>query len=129
MERSLSQIKSKAYLIITGAFIIGVVTGILLMNLVVTKSRPLQKLQLIDELTNELKLSTEQKYKVDEIYKESRQRGKDIAKIIQPQIDELRGQTRAKVKMILNPNQQAQYANWNPLCMLMLPVHRIIQVI
>ena len=59
MERSLGGIKSKAYLIIVGAFIIGVVTGSLLMNLVVAKAPPLQKPPLIDELTGELQLSVE----------------------------------------------------------------------
>lgn len=112
MEPSLGGIKSKAYLIIVGAFIIGVVTGSLLMNLVVAKSIPAQKPTLIDELTRDLKLSPEQKGKIDEIYKDSRQRGKDIAKTIQPKLDELRGQTRAKVKEILNPNQQTQYEHW-----------------
>ncbi len=112
MEPSLGGIKSKAYLIIVGAFIIGVVTGSLLMNLVVAKPPLSPKPPLIDELTRELLLSTEQKSKVDEIYKDSRQRGKDIAKVIQPHIDELRVQTRAKVKIVLNPNQQAKYENW-----------------
>ncbi len=112
MQSSLGGIKSKAYLIIMGAFIIGVITGALLMNLVVVKSPPLQKPPLIDELTGELDLSSEQKNKVDEIYKDSRQRGKDLAKVIQPQIDEIRVQTRAKVKTLLNPDQQVRYENW-----------------
>lgn len=112
MKPSLLGIKSKAYLIIVGAFIIGVVTGSLLMNLVVAKSLPAPKLPLLEELTRELHLSAEQKSKVDEIYKDSRQRGKDIGKAIQPQLDELRLQTRAKVKTILAPQQQVQFENW-----------------
>ena len=112
MERSLGGIKSKAYLIIVGAFVIGVVTGSLLMNLVVAKSPPPPKPTLVDELTSELQLSLEQKSKVDEIYKDSRQRGKDLGQIIQPQLDELRVQTRARVKAILTPDQQSRYATW-----------------
>lgn len=112
MEPSLGGMKSKAYLIIVGAFIIGVVTGSLLMNLVVAKSLSSQKPPLIEELTRELQLSAEQKNKVDEIYKDSRQRGKDIARVIQPKLDELRVQTRAKVKEILHPKQQSHYENW-----------------
>ncbi len=112
MQPSLLGIKSKAYLIIVSAFIIGVVTGSLLMNLVVAKSLPAQKLPLLEELTRELRLSTEQKTKVDEIYKDSRQRGKDIGKAIQPQLDELRLETRAKVKTILAPQQQLQFESW-----------------
>ncbi len=112
MQPSVLGIKSKAYLIIVGAFIIGVVTGSLLMNLVVAKSLPAQKPSLLEELTRELQLTTEQKSKVDEIYKDSRQRGKDIGKVIQPQLDELRLQTRAKVKTILAPQQQQQFENW-----------------
>lgn len=112
MGTSPGGIKSKAYLIIVGAFIIGVVTGSLLMNLVIAKSIPAQKPPLIEELTRELQLSPEQKSKVDDIYKDSRQRGKDIAKGIQPKLDDLRVQTRAKVKEILNSKQQAQYEYW-----------------
>ena len=112
MLSSQGGIKRKAYLIIVGAFVIGIITGSLLMNLVVAKSLPAQKPPLIDELTRELQLSTEQKNRVDEIYKDSRQRGKDIAKVIQPQIDELRVQTRAKVKTVLHHPQQIQFENW-----------------
>jgi Spy/CpxP family protein refolding chaperone len=91
MERSLGGIKSKAYLIIVGAFFIGVVTGSLLMNLVVAKSppTPIAKPTILDDLAIELKLTSEQKAQVGEIYKDSRQKGKDLAKILQPQMDEL----------------------------------------
>jgi Spy/CpxP family protein refolding chaperone len=114
MERSLGGIKSKAYLIIVGAFFIGVVTGSLLMNLVVAKvpSTPVTKPTMLDELADELKLTPEQKAQVGEIYKDSRQKGKDLAKALQPQMDELRVQTKAKVKMLLTPEQQARYATW-----------------
>jgi Spy/CpxP family protein refolding chaperone len=114
MERSLGGIKSKAYLIIVGAFFIGVVTGSLLMNLVVAKSppTPIAKPTILDDLAIELKLTSEQKAQVGEIYKDSRQKGKDLAKILQPQMDELRVQTRARVKNVLTPEQQSQYATW-----------------
>lgn len=112
MKQPLSKIKSKAYLIIVGAFSIGVVTGSLLMNLVVANSTPLKKPTVLDELSTEIKLSPEQKNKVDEIYKDSRQRGKEILKSVQPQMDELRAQTKSKIKSLLDPQQQSGYDTW-----------------
>lgn len=114
MNRSLGGIKSKAYLIIVGAFFIGVVTGSLLMNLVVAKSPSISiaKPSMLDELAEELKLTPEQKAQVGEIYKTSRQKGKDLAKVLQPQMEELRMQTKAKVRSILTPEQQIQYTTW-----------------
>ncbi len=114
MEHSLGGIKSKAYLIIVGAFFIGVVTGSLLMNLVVAKapSAPTVKPTMLDDLAGELQLTPEQKNRVGEIYKDSRQRGKDLAKALQPQMDELRVQTKAKVRNVLTPEQNSQYETW-----------------
>lgn len=112
MEHSVGGIKSKAYLIIIGAFIIGVVTGSLLMNLVVAKAPIPQKPTVIEELTGELVLTPDQRRKVDDIFKESRQHGKELSKIIQPQMEDIRLQTRLKVKSILTPDQQDRYEKW-----------------
>lgn len=112
VEESLGGIKSKAYLIIFAAFFIGVVTGTLLMNLVAAKTGPTPKPTLVDELALDLKLLPEQKSKIEEIYQESKQRGKEISKIIQPKMDELKVHTKAKVKNVLNESQQLQYDSW-----------------
>lgn len=112
VEKSLGGIKSKAYLIIFAAFFIGVVTGTLLMNLVTAKTVPATKPSLVDELAVELKLLPEQKLKIEEIYQESKQQGKELMKIIQPKMDELKIQAKAKVKNVLNVNQQIQYDSW-----------------
>ena len=112
VEYSLGGIKSRAYLIILAAFIIGIVTGTLLMNLVTAKAIPVAKTALVDELTTELQLLPEQKVKIEGIYQESRQLGKELAMIIQPKLDELKIQTKAKVKNVLSTHQQIQYDLW-----------------
>jgi polyhydroxyalkanoate synthesis regulator phasin len=106
-------IKSQAYLIIVGAFVLGIVTGSLLMNLVTAKTTFPKKPAMIDELAEELQLSPEQKSKVEDIFRESRQQGKELYKTIQPQMDELRSSTKAKVKAVLNNNQQSRYESWS----------------
>lgn len=112
MKQPLSKVKGKAYLIIVGAFSIGVVTGSLLMNLVVANSAPPKKTTMIDDLSVQIKLSPEQKNKIDEVYKESRLQGKEILKSVQPQLDELRTQTKSKVRGLLDAQQQTGYDNW-----------------
>jgi uncharacterized membrane protein len=112
MKKPLGHIKSQAYLIIVGAFTLGVVTGSVLMNLVTAKTTTPKKPVMIEELAEELQLSPEQKIKVEEIHKESRQEGKEIYKAIQPQMDELRARTRTRVKAALDTKQQTLYESW-----------------
>ncbi len=112
MKHALGNIKSQAYLIIVGAFVLGIVTGSLLMNLVTANTSVPKKPTMIEELTEELHLSPEQRNKVEEIYKDSRQQGKEIYKTIQPQMDELRARTKTRVKAILDNHQQTRYESW-----------------
>lgn len=113
MEKLTSGIKSKAYLIIVGAFIIGVVTGSLLMNLVMANS-PIntKKPSLISDLSSELQLSPEQRMKVEQIYTDSRQRGREILKEVEPRLEELRAKTKANVRTQLTLDQQPRYDRW-----------------
>ena len=112
MKQSLGSIRSQAYLIIVGAFILGVVTGSLLMNLVAANTSVPKKATMIEELTEELKLSPEQQRRVDDIFKDSRLQGKEVYKTIQPKMDDIRAQTKAKVKALLDANQQIRYEAW-----------------
>ena len=112
MKHSLGNIRSQAYLIIVGAFILGVVTGSLLMNLVAANTSPPKKLTMIEELTQELRLSPDQQSKIEEIFKDSRHQGKEVYKTIQPRMDEIRAQTQTRVKAVLTVNQQSQYDTW-----------------
>jgi len=115
MNQTFNKVKSRAYLIIMGAFIIGVVTGSLLMNLVMANSPSSKKPSLVEELTSELNLSPEQKKKVELIFIESRQRGKEVLKSIQPQMDHIREQTKAHVTNVLDREQQMKYEKWSAL--------------
>lgn len=106
------RLKKKAYLIIVAAFIIGIVTGSLFMNLVAAKPVTVKKASLIDNLTIELNLSPEQREKVDGVYRDSREQTKLILKTVQPQIDSLRQQTKGRVREFLTPHQREIYDNW-----------------
>lgn len=112
MRKTLNAVRSKAYLIIAGAFLLGVLTGSLLMNLVVAGGTVTTKGSVINDLATELNLSSDQKVKIEEIYKDSKKEGKEIFKIIQPQMDNLNEQTKAKVKLHLNSEQIPLYNKW-----------------
>jgi uncharacterized membrane protein len=111
---NLSGVKSKAYLIIISAFAIGVITGALVMNLVVTRSLATKKpLTPIEELTTFLQLDSEQRVQIEQITRDSKQKSKECFKTIQPQLDEVRTQARLKIKALLRPEQQVLYDEWN----------------
>lgn len=112
MKQSLGSIRSQAYLIIVGAFILGVVTGSLLMNLVMANTSTPKKATMMEELTEELNLSAEQQRKLDQIFKDSRLQGKEVYKTIQPKMDEIRAQTKVRVKAVLDATQQVRYDAW-----------------
>ncbi len=114
MSLSSNNVKKKAYLIIISAFVIGIVTGGLFMNLLVGRSSAIKRSTTsMDNLANELQLDQSQRTQIEKIFQESRQRSKEIVRVVQPQLDELQMQTRAKVQAILRPEQVSQYEIWN----------------
>lgn len=114
MSLSSNNVKKKAYLIIISAFAIGIVTGGLFMNLLVGRSSAIKRSTTsMDNLANELQLDQSQRTQIEKIFQESRQRSKEIVRVVQPQLDELQMQTRAKVQAILRPEQVSQYEIWN----------------
>jgi uncharacterized membrane-anchored protein YhcB (DUF1043 family) len=103
--------KNKAYLIITSAFAIGVITGMLCMNLVTAKTAATnpRKPTPLEELSRELQLDQVQEEQVEKAYQEFHQRNKELLTPIQPQLTELRLQTRAKIRSLLRPEQQTRF--------------------
>jgi uncharacterized membrane-anchored protein YhcB (DUF1043 family) len=103
--------KNKAYLIITSAFVIGVITGMLCMNLVTAKTAATnpRKPTPLEELSHELQLDQAQKEQVEKTYQEFHRRNKELLTPIQPQLTELRLQTRAQIRSLLRPEQQTRF--------------------
>jgi Spy/CpxP family protein refolding chaperone len=112
MRQSLLNIRSQAYLIIVVAFVLGAVTGSLLMNLVAAYTPISPKPTMTQELTKELNLTPAQQRAVEAIFIESRRQTKEVYKTIQPQVDEIRAQTKNRIKAILDTNQQDRYEDW-----------------
>ncbi|MFN7926353.1 MAG: hypothetical protein U0Y68_00120 [Blastocatellia bacterium] len=114
MNIGMSGMRMKAYLIIISAFVIGVVTGGLLLNLLAGRSlankRPPTPLE---EMTNILELDAPQRQQIEKIFEASRQHSKEIIKAVQPQLDDLKKQTRGQVTAVLRPAQQEKYVEWN----------------
>lgn len=114
MNFGISGIRNRAYIIIVAAFIIGVITGGLLMNLLAARSSAIKRATTpMDEMTNALELDQTQRTQIEKIFQESRQHSKDIIKAVQPQLDDLRSQTRTKVQAVLRPDQIPLFEKWN----------------
>jgi uncharacterized membrane-anchored protein YhcB (DUF1043 family) len=113
MKPTTSGIKNKAYLIIISAFVIGVVTGVLLMNLVAARSSANKRLAPLDELSSELQLDQSQKDQVEKTFQEFHQRNRELLQPIQPQLTDLRLQTRMKIRGLLRSDQQSRFDELN----------------
>ena len=114
MKFGLTDIRNKAYLIIISAFVIGVITGGLLMNLLVSHSLANKRpLTLMDEMTKALDLTPEQCFEVEKIFQETKLHSKEVIKTVQPKLDELRTKARTRIQTVLRSDQQVKYEKWN----------------
>ena len=104
--------KTKARLIILVAFVMGILTGVGVMNLLAAKSAT-ERRGMADELVREVGLNAEQRRQVEAILGESRQQYQEVIKNVQPQLTELRSATRARISRLLTPQQQARFDEWN----------------
>jgi Spy/CpxP family protein refolding chaperone len=106
--------KNKARTIILTAFILGVLTGVGGMSLVRRGDvlgrggRP----PMIEDITREVGLDREQRAQVEAILKQTRQESHHIFKPIEQQMLDLRARTRAQIRALLTPEQQARYDAW-----------------
>lgn len=105
--------KNKARLVILTAFILGVLTGAGAMNLITARYTAATVRQtMLDELSHEVQLDDAQRAQAEAIFKKTRQETQEILKPVQPQLLEARARTRAQIRAILRPDQQARYDEW-----------------
>lgn len=84
------------------------------MNLLAARSSAVKHAATpMDEMSNALELNQSQRTQIEKIFQESRLHSKEIMKAVQPQLDELRLQTRAKVQIVLRPDQFPLFEKWN----------------
>jgi hypothetical protein len=107
--------RHKALLIIFSAFSLGVLTGILAMNLLPRRppSAAPGPAGVVDELAREVKLDAGQKTQVEQILGETRQKFEALQDQTRPQFNEIRQASRARIRAVLTPEQQARYDEWN----------------
>jgi len=106
--------KNQARLIILATFALGVLTGVLAMNLFATKPAAGNNGQkLVEELAREVKLEPNQRAQVEQILSETRQKYQELQKQVNPQFNEIRQASRARIRSLLTPEQQALYDEWN----------------
>lgn len=106
--------KNKARLIILTAFVLGVLTGVGGMNLIAARFAPAAGAHpnMLEEIAREVSLTPAQRAEVDSILKKTRAESQEILKPLQPQMLDLRARTRAQIRAVLSPEQQARYDEW-----------------
>jgi hypothetical protein len=106
--------KNKARTIILTAFILGVLTGVGGMSLVrrgdVFGRGGRQP--MIEDITREVGLNAAQRAEVEAILKQTRQESHQLFKPVEQQMLDLRARTRARIRALLTPDQQARYDAW-----------------
>jgi Spy/CpxP family protein refolding chaperone len=112
--------KTKARLVILSAFILGALAGGGAVNLFAVKyavgsSVRLTRAGMLDEIDEAVRLDASQRAQVEAILKKTRQESQEVIKQVQPQLGEVRARTRAQIRAILTPEQQARYDEWTRL--------------
>jgi Spy/CpxP family protein refolding chaperone len=114
--------KNKARLILITTFALGALTGALAMNLFQIRSQSQQPGTggrngrgpgLVEELAKEIRLDPQQRNQVEQILTDTRTKYTELQKQMQPQFSEIRNATRAQIRALLRPDQQALYDEWN----------------
>jgi hypothetical protein len=103
--------KKKAQLIVGLTFLLGAITGGLIMH-IIHSQQPGTSFVFTQELNNRVGLDEGQQRKLDEIIGESRKQHKQLREQMQPQFQSIRENTRAKIRAILSPEQQNKYNQW-----------------
>lgn len=111
--------KRKAHLIILAAFVLGIVVGASGLYLLIHKSLNAQvgqapPVKIIDELTQRLKLTSDQRNQADLLLGDARRQYQILDDNVRPQYKAIRLETRKQISALLTPEQQAlfeQYTN------------------
>lgn len=68
--------------------------------------------EMIHRLTAELSLTPEQENQVQQILAETRQHYNQLRQEVHPRFQAVRDQSRARIRAVLNPEQQAKFDGW-----------------
>ena len=89
-------------------FVLGFTAGILALN-VYRRARPLGGGNRMDELAERLKLTAEQKTKVQEIFSDTREQVRGVRHDMEPRMNEIRSQADGRLQTVLTPEQWQQF--------------------
>jgi len=106
--------KIKAQLMLLAIFLLGVVIGAVGLRLFEGRFGGGSSDQtLLTDLDRTLRLSDQQRFKVEEILKQSRREYQDLRNQNRPQFHAVRDRARQRIKDVLSAEQQTRYDEWN----------------
>lgn len=89
-------------------FVLGFTAGILALN-VYRRARPAGNGNRMDELSERLQLTADQKTKVQEIFNDTREQIRGVRREMEPRMDEIRSQADGRLQTVLTPEQWQQF--------------------
>jgi len=89
-------------------FVLGFTAGILALN-VYRRVRPFGSGNRMDELSERLKLTADQKTKVQEIFSDTREQIRGVRREMGPRMNEIRHQADGRLQTVLTPDQWQQF--------------------
>ena len=89
-------------------FVLGFTAGILALN-IYRRARPLGGGNRMDELAERLKLTADQKTKVQEIFSDTREQIRSVRREMEPRMNEIRSQADGRLQTVLTPEQWQQF--------------------
>jgi Spy/CpxP family protein refolding chaperone len=101
----------KAYLVIATTFLLGLLVGVVVSPLIWPRrpQPPQGSFQgMVDQLSGELKLTSDQRVQVEKILTETRQQLQDVRK----QFGQIRASSRDRISTVLTPEQQQAFELW-----------------
>lgn len=90
-------------------FLLGFTAGILALNVYRGLARNAPPRDRIEQLSERLNLSADQKTKVQQIFGESREQLRSLRKESEPRVSEIRRQADEKMQQVLNAEQWKQF--------------------
>lgn len=106
--------KRKAHLIILASFVLGIVVGASgqylfihrLLNNQAQNGQASSAVKIIDELTQRLNLTTDQRNRTDQLLADARRQYQILDDDVRPQYKAIRLETRKRISALLTPEQQ-----------------------
>ena len=107
--------KRKAHFIILAAFVLGIVVGASAQYLLLHRSMNTQvvaPVKTIDELTQRLHLTHDQRSQIDQVLSESRRQFLTLDEEVRPQYKAIRLENRKRISVLLTSDQQPLFEQY-----------------